>query len=147
MEIFLGSLLFAVIGLAGLIWSIAIISRSIDSEEWTTVDCEIRESHVEEIVGESIEYRARIRYTYFFDGLSYEGNTVRFGKSSVWKSTAQRICRNYPSGSRTRVRVDPKRPERSVLISGISPGVYVMLIIFMVFFVIGTKLLIDVITW
>ena len=131
-------ILFALIGLVGLIRSLFIISRSIDSEDWMRTNCEILESSVQKIItGEGAEYRAVIKYKYIVNGLSYEGDTVRFGRSSVLESTAYDIWYEYRKGNIARVYVDPKTPQRSVLIPGISPSVYVLIIIYILFFACG----------
>jgi hypothetical protein len=120
------------------------ISRSIDSEGWQRVDCEILESHIQVIEGEGKEFRAIVKYKYSVNGLPYEGETVRFGGSSIIKSTAERICSRYHKGVIARVSVDPDKPDRSVLTPGISPSVYVSLILAVAFLFIGTTILKDV---
>jgi len=135
---------FAIGGLAGIVWCLVMISRSIDSESWQRVDCEILESHIQVIEGEGTEFRAIVKYKYSVNGLPYEGETVRFGKSSIIKSTAETICNRYHKGVVARVSVDPDKPERSVLIPGISPSVYVFLILAVAFLFIGTSILRDI---
>ena len=137
------SLLSSIGGLIGLIWCLRIISRSIDSEGWKRVDCQIINSFIEEIKGDNLEYRAVIKYMYSVDGLPYEGNTVRFGRSSVLKSTASNICKKYPKGGSARVSVDPENPKQSVLIPGISPSIYLSIIFSVCFFIFGLIIFLD----
>jgi hypothetical protein len=128
---------FAIGGLAGLIWSIVIIFRSIDSESWKWVDCHITESTIKVISGEGTEYRAIVKYQYSVDGIPYEGDTVRFGRSSAWKSTAEKICKKYPKGVTARVSYNPENPQSSVLIPGISPSIYVIVFLSICFLILG----------
>ncbi len=137
------SLLFAIIGLLGIIWCLVIISRSIDSERWPRIDCTILDSGVQQVVGEFQEYRAIIRYSYTVNGVAYEGNTVRLGRSSIWKSAADTLAKRYPKGSVARLSIDPNNPQRSVLVPGVSPSIYLLLVVFTGFLLIGGDLFLN----
>jgi hypothetical protein len=124
-------------GFSGLIWCLIVLSRSIDSENWIRVDCQITESTVEEIIGEGTEYRAVVQYRYSIDGRSYKGDTVRFGRQTSGKTYAYTICKKYPKGSMKRVSIDAENPQNSVLIPGISPSIYWTVIISIIFLAVG----------
>ena len=142
----LGGVVVALISLGGIIACITIMSRAINSEEWNRVDCEIIESSIQFLNAiPPGRYYPIVKYRYTVDGVMYEGRKVRFGGSATSKFAATDICRRYQSGRVAKVSVDPKNPEKSVLLPGLSFQIFIALAIFIICFGVGFHISIGLI--
>jgi len=116
-----GFLLFGLGGLIGFIWSSRNLWLAIRSRHWNLFNCDIVESRVEKRSGWRItSYIPIISYKYTFDGVHYEGNTIRYGGTFGRESRSRDYCETYSAGSIVKVSVDPTHPKRSVLVPGVS---------------------------
>lgn len=83
---------------------------------WTEVPCRIESSRVVESDSDDAPYRLEIRYRYRADGVEHTGDGV--ARTTPTSSSYDRLrdrALAYPAGSESTCRVDPDRPDRSVL--------------------------------
>lgn len=117
---------FGILGLSllglGLYW----IILGHQARSWTEVQGLIQTSQASNsrIKGQGVS-GIRISYRYEFSGRQYEGGRVSFG--GIDKNQVEKI-RYVSGGDRVLVYVDPKEPERSVLVPGVMLGAQALLI-------------------
>jgi hypothetical protein len=65
---------------------------------------------------ETTWYRPQIHYSYTHNGVQYEGQRLRFGKSktSAQKRVEEAVAK-YPAGAQVTVRVNPQKPSEATL--------------------------------
>jgi len=139
----IGPLLFALVGLGGIVVCVVSISRAIDSEQWMHVNGEILDSRVEYRGGKTPTYEPVINYKYTVEGVTYEGSRVRFGGTSGSKSAATEISNKFHGGRIVTVSVDPNDHSKSVLQPGLFYKIFFPLVIFMILFGIGLSLVVT----
>jgi len=102
----------------GLMWRS--YGRAREMEHWPQVDCVIFRSEAEERVvdtGSPPEYRFNVLYGYRWQGKDIQSG--RWGwRGSPWLSdrdAVEQLVKQYPQGSLSSCRVDPKSPDMAVL--------------------------------
>ena len=138
--------IFTLLGGGFLIIGVYNIRSASESESWPTAEGVV----VSSIVSESRDpgerhstYGAEVRYEYTVEGVTQEGDRVRFGGnvSSSNPSGARETVERYREGSAIAVFYDPEDPARSVLEPGMSGAVFLFPGIGGLFFVIGVVIL------
>lgn len=89
---------------------------------WVPVPARIVESAVaERMRNSSRTYYAKVRYSYFFNGRSYQGENIsNITSYYIARSTAQELVDSRPVGAEVMAFVDPAKPENAVLEPGHS---------------------------
>lgn len=140
-------LLFLIIGLGVAAWGVMEVKKGKASLEWPTVDGKITHSEVDRhrethrsnnSTRRETKYSADIRYTYVYEGSSYNGKRVAFGGTRKGsRSKANRIADQYPAGKTVQVYVDPLTPSTACLQPGVGGTAYIPLGIGVVFALVG----------
>ena len=94
--------------------------------------------------GSTITYEPLVTYSYSVQGRTYKGETIAALTSSFSKGEGDSMRKGlkplpYRVGETVPAYVDPLNPERSVLVRGINPAVWIILI--------ATCLFLGGITW
>ena len=117
------------------------------SRNWASTYGRVVTSNVESGRGsiDEVSYCVEVTYRYIFRGLSYSGNTIRFGSRCYNDyGKAQREADLYPQGEDVLVYFDSANPKESVLEPGGNLGSPVGQLLFsLVFGVIGLLILVS----
>jgi len=90
------------------------------TQSWPSVDGVIERSFVDKSISDGrTRYRAKIRYIYSVDDISYIGDRVKFG-ANLNKSSAESIVKKYGIDRKVKVYFDPINPSDAVLEPGVS---------------------------
>jgi uncharacterized protein (TIGR03382 family) len=138
---------FVVLGLVGLVWSLAIVARALQSASWVPTTGVITRSEVRTHRagpgpnGSSESYSPAIAYQYSVGGMPRASDRIKFGMgSSSSRSYAESWVRRYPSGAAVTVYHDPDDPARAVLVPGLSAVALIPVGITATFSVVGLVL-------
>jgi len=63
-------------------------------------------------------YHLLIRYRYTLENKTYDGDRYTFSKTMYSKRDLDRLLSSYCSGQEIDVRVNPRKPQQSVIIAG-----------------------------
>ena len=90
-------------------------------------------------------YRPEISYSYQVDGAEFVGSRPKFGShmSLSWSEPAARATRKYPVGLRVTVWYDTDDPQESVLETGVTMSVLVLLTAGAIFLTLGVGIIAD----
>lgn len=114
------------------------------SEQWPSVSGVVKVSEVvENSDSDGTTYGAKVKYHYTVAGAEYDADRVKYGEVSTSNSSgAYEVVNSYPVGKKITVYHHPETPEESVLEPGIHGGTYFMPIFGLVFFTVGTLVLV-----
>lgn len=73
-------------------------------------------------------YKPRISYRYTYEGVDYTSDQIAYAYAYGPKSWAAKLVSAYSKGKEINVYVQPDKPKRSVLLTGIKPVSAVMLL-------------------
>ena len=137
--------LFLLPGAVILFFGLRSYQESRASQDWPSVEGEIRSSEV--VSSRSSEggrtYRAEVTYRYTVDGVSYTGDRIQASTiSSSSGSRASAMHRKYPKGKSVKVFYNPERPDRALLEPGASMGAILMSSLGGLFFVMGSLMVV-----
>jgi hypothetical protein len=149
---------FVLAGVITLIFGARSLQNSLESRDWPTVEGKILAStvkrHTSRTSGSnrsasssrsSTSWAVDLKYEFGVAGTRHEGDTLSFGMASFSKkSDAQAKAREYAAGTKVAVFHHPEDPEKCCLETGVGLGVYIMLGLGGVFFVVGTVMSIFV---
>lgn len=111
-------LIAAIVGLL-ILWGLAYSFYDLKRAQrgWVPVQARIIESAVaEKMRNRDRMYYAKVRYSYFFNGRSYQADSIsNITSYYIARSTAQEQVDSYPAGSGVIAFVDPAKPENAVL--------------------------------
>ncbi|MEM9346821.1 MAG: DUF3592 domain-containing protein [Planctomycetota bacterium] len=108
-------------GLVGALLSVLLVLlplvQTLRVAGWVAAPCVIMSSEVQTHAGETREvYDIALRYSYTYEGNSYEGDRYRlYPLRTSDRAAWQAIAGRYPVGSEQTCYVDPNRPERATL--------------------------------
>ncbi|MBB6100005.1 hypothetical protein HNR42_003470 [Deinobacterium chartae] len=128
--------IFMLLGLACaavLVWAFAsaTLTARWPTTTGTVVYSEIVE-HVERDDDGDLEvmYEPRVTYTYAVEGTSRQGNRIGYMAAS-WsdRALAETVVQRYPLGQPVRVHYDPSRPEDALLEPGLSPLMWLWMLL------------------
>jgi len=105
--------------------------RVMDADGWVATPAVVVASGLRETEGEDgSTWKANVLYEYEFDGRTYRSNHYKFNMmSSSDSSGAQRIRNDHPVGKAVTAYVNPEDPYEAVLVRGMTPGVWLTLLI------------------
>jgi hypothetical protein len=152
------SLIFLLLFVAGTLVLYAIFlptfSKLIESLRWVETPCRIVSSRLEQVrespadkrestrakrdpaapttepvAGQSVFYRADIRYSYYFNGELYRSTRIWFIKHDTETSgEAKAMVDRYPQGLETQCYVDPRDAKSAVLQRGFKPELLIAIV-------------------
>lgn len=113
---FLGSLIFLVLGLMSLFFAIRELRLRAAARHWTRVHGIVRRVVIEtlECQAHYDSYSAHLEYEYQFNGELQRGKQ-NFGQANTHRPTVAARVRDYVAGQEIDVYVNPKRPAQSTL--------------------------------
>lgn len=114
------------------------------SEQWPNVPGVVQHSEVvENSDSDGTTYGAKVKYHYTVAGAEYDSDRVKFGEVSTSNSSgAYEVVNCYTVGKKINVYHHPDNPEESVLEPGIHGGTYFLPIFGLVFFAVGSLVLV-----
>lgn len=129
----------------GLIFTVAELrefSRSMEAEEWPTVDGTVEEVGVTSdwsTAARTVTYAPAVRYHYEVGGRKYVGDRIAFGgtASVSYRGWAARIAGRYAGRGHVKVYVCPDDPMTAVLEPGIHFSCWLVLGVAILFLGIG----------
>lgn len=144
------ALAFTAAGLVAVGFGIYYLRQGLESRNWLETDGVMNASFVERQTHRASDsrttsrdkYVARISYRYMVDGRHYTGHIIGFGKSiysSYQKSDTEKYLEQYPVGKKVAVYYDPKNHGTAVLITGITGGAMLILVVGAIFFGTGVS--------
>lgn len=127
---------FILFGIGGFLYSLYIALKSYGAKKWKLSKAFINKSLIEEDCdGDGCSYKAKVNYTYNYNGKLYKSDKVAFGDfSNSSKYLARKVVKQYIEGFPNRVYVNPKRPKESVLLVGVK-GLHILHILFFSIFI------------
>ncbi len=119
------------LGLAGVIACARLFMRGRASRNWTSVQCRILSSSVEERVtmggdgsgGDNIYWTPRVRFEFAVAGKRYDG--VESGDGMSWsndRKPAEKFTARFPSGRNAVAYYNPENPSDCCLVPGETRG-------------------------
>jgi hypothetical protein len=121
---------FALLGTAGLLYGLVEFRRAKESEHWLVEDATVLDASVIKHRG-GRSYSPLIRYEYRHNDASYEGSRIMFSGLDFTSSRkdVEEFVLPFVKGSKTRVRVSPRDPRRSVIEPGVDHRLKLMLFV------------------
>lgn len=115
-------IIFFVIAYGGLIKSILNISASIAAKKWLRIRVKINRSEVEaEYDVDCDSFVTKVNYSYQYKGHNYTSNKIAYGyRSHHFERIALAYSAKFSQDSIANAYVNPKYPQRSVLIAGLK---------------------------
>ena len=113
-------LLFFIIGLVGIGYSLLTLLKSLGAKKWQRVSAEIIASSIDISCDiDNCTYGAKINYRYTYNEKVYLSDKIAFGYlANSIKYFAMRVSNQYSQGSTAIVHINPQKPESSVLLVG-----------------------------
>ena len=134
---YLIKLVFFIVGICGIVYSIFNILFSINARAWPKIVGFIDYCDIEEEFDSDgdINYKAVISYSYEYRGIKYTSNRVGYGLLSsnmkfMIDSAYHKAIKNYPKAF---IKVNPKKPKIVTLLTGLHTYHIVTLLFFIVF--------------
>jgi len=143
MKNFLIGIIFIVVGVAIFGLGINLYKKAKASETWPTVDGVVFSSEVSSYKDskKNTRYSANVNYSYMIENKEYTSNDISMSEvTSSNVSSAEKICKQYPEGTKVKVFYNPENPDESLLIPGTSFVVYLPMIAGAIFLLIGIVL-------
>ncbi|HPN84910.1 MAG TPA: DUF3592 domain-containing protein [Victivallales bacterium] len=140
-------LIFIASGIFATFFLYKTISFVAESRNWPFVEGIIKVSSVqfEDRVGQKGMYSAEIMYEYAVDGKIYNSNKISALKSSSTSpNEARELVNKYPVNSKIKVYYSPADPQRSLLETGVSQAMWLLMLIGPIFLIIGLLILIFI---
>lgn len=135
--------IFVGVGIGLSIWGVKTLQKARASTAWPSVSGRVVSSDVERQTRthrsggrrrSSVTYHAGVVTAYEVHGTRYTTDKVSFGATdSSSRRRADEVVRRYPKGEEVKVFYHPARPGVAVLEPGVSAGVYIPLVIGVVF--------------
>ena len=128
-----GGFIFHCLSAIALAWFLFLLYRTQAVRKWPTVIGTVIESSVEK--DPDLNRYPQVRYRYSVNGTEYTSDRILpHGRLATTGTHAVRVVARYKTGSRVRVRVNPRRPADSALETGLPFIVYFMLVVSVVAF-------------
>lgn len=97
-------------------------THGLRSNRWADVEATVTATLVKEVMqprSTNLAFRPQIDYSYQWAGHSYRGGLLSYGSnSSSDPDFARETLEQFPVGKTIRIKVDPSRPDRSVIRPG-----------------------------
>ncbi len=128
-------LIFKIVGIGGLAYSIVTALMSISAKSWIPCPARILNSRmIEDCDSDGCTYEAKISYEYTYRAKDYQSSKIGFGyMANSIRYLASRLLVKYPPESQQKVWVNPKNPAKSVLVTGFRPYHLFNILFFAVF--------------
>jgi len=143
--------IFVLGGAVALIFGARELQEARESEDWPVADGQVLsvkvQSHTSHHRGSSgaraartsTSYSVKVEYEFEVDGARFTGDRLTIGQANFnRRKEAQAKAAEYPVGQPVKVHYDPEDPSRSCLETGIGTGVWILLGLGTVFFIVGT---------
>ena len=143
----------AVLGVAGLGYSIWSAIEGWAALRWPVVEGEITSSKVKQIPGVrrfgygGPSYEPSVAYSYRVLGTTYSGTRLRFGgePTDYYQDNTYAKLAQYPVGTTVRVHYQPDDPSRSVLEPGVGLRIYLNMAFFSALLLFGVGGIIGIV--
>jgi hypothetical protein len=138
-------LIFIIAGLAASAGIFKVISIAQESKSWPEAEGVIRISKVqfENRAGEKGMYSAEVMFEYQIEGKTYSNNRISSVKSSSSNpASARETVDKYPEGAKVKVFYNSGSPQTSLLEPGVSPAMWLLVLIGPLFMATGIAMLI-----
>jgi hypothetical protein len=114
------------------------------SSSWPTTQSRITASRLDRTgSGSDTKYRPSVSYRYSVQGTDYTGKRIRAVSSYTSRGKAESELARYPSGATVTVYYDPADPASSVLVPGVTMGIYLMLAVGVACLVLAIAILVS----
>ncbi|NIS81780.1 MAG: DUF3592 domain-containing protein [Anaerolineales bacterium] len=123
--------LFSLWGLYSIIQGIRLFQLAGQTRAWPSTLGIVKESRVHKrfSAGDSTEYQPLVRYTFSYRGQEFESDQIFLGAKQFSRpSKALPYVQRYPEGQSVTVYYNPQDPYQSVLETGHSSRIYVVLV-------------------
>ena len=115
--------------------------KSVNTKSWPSVQGIIISSKIVKVIKDGKKkYYPEVNYEYLVDSISYKGNGISIGTITT-EAYAKKVTTNYPLGKNVIVFYNIEDPSEALLEVGVSPVLYWILALGIIFILIACVLI------